>query len=261
MNELDFAVDLAIDAGAILTHYFRTGLAVEAKGWADPVTEADRAAETLIQDRIARAYPNDGIYGEEHGRAGASASARLWVVDPLDGTANFAGGMPVFAVCLTLIDATGPVMNVTYDPMRGEAFTATRGGGARLNGRVLRVDDVPDLSGALVHISFPRDRRQWRQGLEMVRLITEVAPHARNIGSSALAQTYVAAGRLHAHARVSVGDFDIVGGNLLIEEAGGITTSLDGGAYGDGTRGLLAASPIVHQRLLAMGLARTLDID
>jgi myo-inositol-1(or 4)-monophosphatase len=104
-------------------------------------------------------------------------------------------------------------------------------------------------------VSFPRDQAAWRGSLELTKRITAVAPHARNIGSSALAQAYVACGRLHAHARVSVGEYDIVGGNLMIEEAGGVATDLRGGPYGAGSRGLLAAAPQNHGHLLELNLA------
>jgi myo-inositol-1(or 4)-monophosphatase len=247
-QELELARRVAHEAGEIILGYFGQDLKVDMKGWADPVTAADRAAEAHIRAALANHYPDDGIHGEEEGLQ-VGRSGRVWLVDPLDGTANFAGGSPIFAVCITLLDVDGrPQMNVTYDPVRKETFEVVRGDGALLN-------------GALIHISFPRDRRLWRASTQLARCITEVAPHARNIGSSALAQAWVAAGRLHAHARVSVGEYDIVGGNLMIEEAGGLVTDLDGGPFGDGSNGLLASAPGIQRMLLEMKLANCLIVE
>jgi myo-inositol-1(or 4)-monophosphatase len=259
MNEaLDFARALAIEAGDLILTFFGQALDVDEKGWADPVTAADRAAESHIRAAIEREYPGDAMYGEEEG-ASSGRSGRTWLIDPLDGTANFAGGMPLFAVVISLLDRDGqPLLNVTHDPVRAETFEAVKGGGARLNGRPMRVAPVVPMPMALVHLAFPRMRDLWECSLDLTRRLTAATPHARNIGSSALAQAYVASGRLHAHARVSAGEFDILGGNLMIEEAGGVATDLAGGTYGDGARGLLAAGPELHAQLLELELIKAL---
>jgi myo-inositol-1(or 4)-monophosphatase len=253
-RELLFARRVAVEAGQIVMTYFGRDLKVDMKGWADPVTAADRAAETHIRAEIVRHFPDDGIHGEEQGRT-LGQNQRVWVVDPLDGTANFAGGMNLFGVVLTLLEGDQPLMCVTHDPVRGETFETARGGGARLNGQPMRVSDRAPLAGMLVHMSFPREASAWKGSMELTKRITHVSPHARNIGSSALAQAYVACGRLHAHARVSTGEYDIIGGNLMIEEAGGVVTDLCGDPYGPGTKGLLAASIENHEQLLALNLA------
>jgi myo-inositol-1(or 4)-monophosphatase len=251
-DELAFARRVALGAGEIVRGYFGQPLAVHEKGWADPVTAADRAAEAYIRTAIERDWPGDAIYGEEEG-AVAGASGRTWLIDPLDGTANFAGGLPTFAVVVSLLDEHGqPLLNVTHDPLRDETF------GARLNDAPMRVAADCDLAMALVHLAFPRMRDLWECSLDLTRRVTAATPHARNVGSSALAQAYVACGRLHAHARVSVGEFDIVGGNLMIEEAGGVVTDLGGASFGDGSRGLLAAAPALHAKLLALELEKAL---
>jgi myo-inositol-1(or 4)-monophosphatase len=257
-DELAFARRIALGAGEIVRDYFGRPLAVHEKGWADPVTAADRAAEAYIRQAIEREWPRDAVYGEEEG-ASAGASGRTWLVDPLDGTANFAGGLPTFAVVVSLLDEDGqPLLNVTHDPLRAETFEAVRDGGARLNDAPIRVAGDVDLPMALVHLAFPRMRDLWECSLDLTRRVTAATPHARNVGSSALAQAYVACGRLHAHARVSVGEFDIVGGNLMISEAGGLVTDLGGGPYHDGARGLLAAGPATHAKLLELELVKAL---
>ena len=257
-TELRFAKALSVEAGNLILTYFGKTLAVDEKGWADPVTAADRAAESHIRAAIEREWPDDAMYGEEEG-ASKGASGRTWLIDPLDGTANFAGGMPLFAVVISLLDREGePLLNVTHDPIRNETFEAVKGGGAFLNDQPIRVAPPVPLEMALIHLAFPRMRDLWECSLDMARRVTEAAPHARNIGSSALAQAYVACGRLHAQARVSVGAFDSVGGNLMIEEAGGLATDLGGGPYGEGERGLLASGPEMHARLLELELAKAL---
>jgi myo-inositol-1(or 4)-monophosphatase len=260
-DELAFATRIAREGGEITRGYFsQTDLTVDMKGWADPVTAADRASEAHIRAEMAKHYADDAIHGEEEGLT-AGRSGRVWVVDPLDGTANFAGGMPIYAVCITLMagDPLEPVLNVTYDPIRDEMFEVVKGDGARLNGTPIRAATAEDLAGALIHIAFPRDKRLWLAATELARCVTQVAPHARNIGSSALAQAWVACGRLHAHARVSAGEYDIIGGNLMIEEAGGIVTDLAGGPFGDLHGGLLAAAPTTHRLLLELGMAKCLE--
>lgn len=236
-SELAFARDLAVRAGEVVLGHFGTGFAVQMKGWADPVTVADRESEALIRGALQQRFPNDG----------------------LDGTADFAGGLPIFGVVLTLVDERDPTvafLNVTYDPVRRETFHAVKGEGAYLDGQPIQVARSVDLAGALVHLHFSNQRKVWEASMELTRRITAVAPHARNIGSSALAQAYVAAGRLDGHVKVTSGAYDIVGGNLLITEAGGVVTDLNGARWT--FRGsLLAASAALHPKLL--GLTRDLE--
>jgi len=250
-DELAFARDLAVRAGEVVMRHFGTGFTVQMKGWADPVTVADRESEALIRGALQQEFPNDGLDGEEEGRQPGS-SGRVWLIDPLDGTADFAGGLPIFGVVLTLVDARDPTvafLNVTYDPVRREMFHAVKGGGAYLDGQPIQVAGSVDLAGALVHLHFSNQRRVLEASIELTRRITAVAPHARNLGSSALAQAYVATGRLDGHVKVTSGAYDIVGGNLLIAEAGGVVTDLNGGPWT--FRGsLLAASAALHPKIL-----------
>ena len=260
-QELAGARELAIQAGDVLVRHFQTDLSVEMKGWADPVTAADRESERLIRSGLQERFPSDGIDGEEEPPVRGS-SGRVWLIDPLDGTADFAGGLPIFAVVLTLIEAEAPerpLVNVTYDPIRRELFHAVRGGGAFLNDRPMRMRPRKDLASALIHVDFFWRRQEaWQTSLELVRRITAVAPHVRTLGSAALAQAYVAAGRLDGYAKVVSGRYDIVGGNLLITEAGGIVTDLAGRPWR--ARGsLLAAPPDLHSQLLS--LTRDLELS
>jgi len=250
-DELVFARELAVAAGEVLLRHFGAALEVQMKGWADPVTVADRESEAVIEAAIGQRFPGDGVDGEELGRR-SGTSGRIWIVDPLDGTANYSGGMPIFAVVLTLVDASDPrvaLLNVTYDPVRHELFQATRGGGACLNGRRVQASAHDDLSRALIHLHFSNKRQLWKASMELARRVTFVSPHARDIGSTALAQAYVAAGRLDGHVKVQSGTWDVVGGNLLVEEAGGIVTDLAGGPWQYGGT-LCAAGPSLHPKLV-----------
>jgi myo-inositol-1(or 4)-monophosphatase len=251
--ELSVVQEAALAAGKVLLRHFGTGLAVDMKAWADPVTAADRESEALIRSALRKAFPADGIIGEEEAPQ-PSTSGRTWIVDPLDGTVNFAGGMPLFAVVLALVEESDPdraLLNVTYDPVRDELFHAVRGGGAFLNGQSIRVSANADFSRAMVHIHFSNKAAHWEESVETARQITAVAPHARSIGSTALAQAYVASGRLDAHVKPQSGAYDVVGGNLLIEEAGGVATDLAGSKWRvDGS--LCAANTTLHSELIRL---------
>lgn len=252
-HELMVAREVASAAGEVLIQHFGSGLSVTMKGWADPVTVADRESEALIRSTLRAHFPDDGTEGEEEGTH-QGTSGRLWLIDPLDGTADFAGGLPIFAVVLTLVlsrDPSQALLNVTYDPIRREMFHGILGRGAYLNDRPLQVSTNADLTQALVHLHFSNRRAVWQTSLELARRIITVSPHARNLGSSALAQAYVAAGRLDAHTKVTCGRYDVVGGNLLITEAGGIISDLDGHPW-QMDRTLLATSAAIHGQLLSI---------
>jgi myo-inositol-1(or 4)-monophosphatase len=257
-DELLFARDLVVRAGDILLKYFRTGITVDMKAWADPVTVADRESEALIRWEIQKRFPADGIDGEEEGRRDRT-SGRLWLVDPLDGTADFAGGLPIFSVVLSLVETSNPhqaLLNVTYDPIRREMFHAVRGSGAFLDDRPIHVSARADLAGALIHLNYSIKPQIWAASVDLARRVTEVAPHARDLGSAAIALAYVASGRLDAKAKIQSGTYDIVGGNLLVTEAGGVVTDLKGQPWRDGGS-LLAAAPGLHPLLLR----RTADVE
>lgn len=252
-DELALASDLVVRAGEILLYHFGTGFDVQMKGWADPVTIADRASEAMIRAELLRRFPRDGLDGEEE-EPRSGSSGRVWLIDPLDGTADYSGGLPIFAVVITLVEAARPdraLLNVTYDPIRQELFHAVRGAGAFRNGSPIQVGGNADLAGALVHLHFSNHRQVWEQSLELARRVTAVAPHARNLGSTAVGQAYVACGRLDAHVKIQSGKYDVVGGNLLIEEAGGRVATLNGDPWrypGSLLSASAAAFPLLLER-------------
>jgi myo-inositol-1(or 4)-monophosphatase len=202
LNEaLDFAVTTAREAGAVLRGYYRTGVMVKYKSEIDLVTEADHASEALILKRIRSAYPDCAILAEESGAsANAHASSAMWIADPLDGTTNFAHGLPIFCVTLALVVDGVIEVGVTYDPINEQLYTTQRGQGAYLNGERLQVSSAATLDRALLVTGFPYDRRT--NSNNNIRQFTDFSLRAQGVlrlGSAALDLGAVAAGRLDGY--------------------------------------------------------------
>jgi myo-inositol-1(or 4)-monophosphatase len=239
---LDLAERASRAAGALLVERFHgpaSGLAHKSSQ-TDPVSDADRDAETLIVGLLHAERPGDGVLGEE-GAGAAGASGLDWVVDPLDGTVNFLYRIPQWAVSIACRDASGTLVAVVYDPLHGELFSALRGGGCRLNGRSLRIGAPPPLARALVgtgfsYLSAERDLQ--------TALFSRVLPRARDVrraGSAALDLAWVAAGRLDAFYEHGLSEWDHAAGDLLVQEAGGVVQTLP--AAGGLRPGVLAGAP------------------
>ena len=196
-------------------------LTISSKGRNDFVSEIDKQAELIIIDIIHKAYPDHGILGEEGGQQGKGDFQ--WVIDPLDGTTNFLHGFPHFAVSIGLKHKGVLDQGVIYDPMRQELFTASKGGGAYLNKRRIRVSKKKELDGALLGTGFPfREMDNLAPYLESLRKLVPVVAGIRRAGSAALDLAYVACGRLDGFWEYGLKEWDIAAGSLLIQEAGGI---------------------------------------
>jgi myo-inositol-1(or 4)-monophosphatase len=226
-------------------------LKVETKGRNDFVSEADRQAEAVIVDTILNHYPDHAILAEEGGARGESD--HLWIIDPLDGTTNFLHGFPVFCVSVGLQIRGRLEHGVIYDPLRQEMFTASRGEGAQLDGRRIRVTNRRDLADALIGTGFPY--RRGSAGLDpYMALLKDVIRNAAGVrrpGAAALDLAYVAAGRLDGFWETGLKPWDLAAGALLIREAGGIISGLDGSEGFMETGHVLAGSPKIYA-----GLAR-----
>jgi myo-inositol-1(or 4)-monophosphatase len=230
------AAEIALQAGGLLRGYFERGVATEYKGDVDLVTEADRASEKLIVERLSTAFPSHGIFGEEGARHGLDAEYR-WYVDPLDGTTNFAHGFPVFCVSMglerrladTAADADGELMaGVIYDPLRDDLFTAEKGQGAWLNGRKVRVSRTETLSEALLATGFPSRKRHVSPNIHFYQEFTLRSHGVRRAGSAALDLAYTACGRLDGFWEFHLNPWDTAAGALLVVEAGGRMSRFDG---------------------------------
>jgi myo-inositol-1(or 4)-monophosphatase len=228
---------------------------VDYKGAIDLVTEADREAEALIVEALLGAFPDHHFYGEEGGSRGApkEEAAYTWIVDPLDGTTNFAHGLPHFAISIGLAGRGGePLVGVVYDPMRDECFTAIKGRGAHLNGEPVRVSATPALSRALVCSGFPYDR--WtaeKNNVDEWRRMVRRTQGVRRIGAAALELAYVAMGRLDLFWEQRLSPHDIMAGLLLVLEGGGVISDFDGGDAKLYTGAeVVASNGIIHSQAL-----------
>lgn len=255
-GDLEIAAIIAEEAGDLVLSYFRSDrLDTRAKGDRDLVTRADMESERLIRDRLGAAFPEDGLVGEE-GTDRESASGRHWFVDPVDGTLNYAHGLPIWCVSLSLFEGGRPVLGVIRDPLRGETFTAARGHGVRCNEAVVETSGVTRLTDALVHLTIDFNEESLRAGLEDIQVLAPRVLRTRNIGSAALALAYVAAGRLDAMLHRYAHPWDYGAGVLMVEEAGGAVTDLDVRPYTSATEALVAgATPALRSALAALLLA------
>lgn len=226
-DRLAFALDLARQAGALLREGYGRAMQVEHKSEIDLVTEHDLRSERLLIEAIRDAYPGEGIVSEEAGSEGTAA--RAWYLDPLDGTTNFAHGFPVFAVSIAYAEGSDIRLGVVYDPLREEAFHATAGGGAWLNGQRLRVSAVDRLERSLLATGFPYDlRTNPDNNLNHFAAFSMRVQAVRRLGSAALDLAYVAAGRLDGFWELRLNAWDVAAGALLVREAGGVVTDLLG---------------------------------
>jgi myo-inositol-1(or 4)-monophosphatase len=249
----DVAVDAARRAGALLLAELGGARSVEYKtGPTNLVTDMDRRAESLIVDALRAAFPDHAILTEEAGALAGSSRAR-WIVDPLDGTTNYAHGIPIFTVSIALVLDGRPQVGVVYDPARDECFVAERGAGAALNGRALRVSAVPVLDESVVATGFAYTIRQGRDtNLPEHDAISVRCRAVRAIGSAAMSLAWVAAGRFDGFWELVLGPWDVAAGSLLIEEAGGRVTDLAGGPVDLAAPAPVASNGRIHGELLAV---------
>ena len=227
---LNVAVMAARRAGNTLMRYQVNleKLKVEVKGHNDYVSEADRKAESIVIDVIHKHYPEHAILGEESGSIGDSDT--VWIIDPLDGTTNFLHGFPVFCVSIG-VQVKGRVEHgVVYDPCRQELFAASRGSGATLDGRKIRVSGRTDFKQALIGTGFPFRQAESDMDpyLAMLKKVVQSSSGVRRPGAAALDLCYVASGRLDAFWETGLAPWDLAAGSLIIREAGGIISGLDG---------------------------------
>ncbi|HVN44522.1 MAG TPA: inositol monophosphatase family protein [Steroidobacteraceae bacterium] len=250
---LNIAVRAARRAGELIVRSLNhlDTLTVTSKGRNDFVTEVDRAAEQQIIAGIRRHYPQHAFLAEESGRTGEHET--LWIIDPLDGTTNFLHGFPVFAVSIACQVRGRLEHAVIYDPLRQELFTATRGAGAHLDNRRIRVSKARALDGALIATGFPyRANIHYLEAyLAMLRAVTLQAAGVRRPGAASLDLAYVAAGRVDAFWEIGLSAWDTAAGTLLIQEAGGRIGTLSGAEYRQGGH-VVAGTPKVYTALIEL---------
>jgi len=250
---LNIAVKAARRAGAIINRAALSGaLEVRAKNRNDFVTQVDRAAEQAVIDIIHRAYPDHGFLAEESGVSAGGRAEYRWVIDPLDGTTNFIHGFPQYCVSIALEHKGVLAQAVVYDPAKNELFTASRGRGAFLDDRRIRVSKCAQLGDALVGTGFPfKELGQIDRYLRQLATLMRESSGVRRAGAAALDLAYVAAGRLDAFWEMGLSPWDMAAGALLIQEAGGLVSDLEGKPDFLARGEIAAAAPKVLPQLLS----------
>jgi myo-inositol-1(or 4)-monophosphatase len=249
---LNFAIETARDAGRLLLEKFGRGIEVTKKGDINLVTEADLASEALIIERVRSHFPKHSILAEESGPAVAVGgdAAWKWIIDPLDGTTNFAHGYPCFCVTLALEHDGEIVVGVTYDPTRDELFAAERGRGATLGGKPIRVSDTENLGDALIVTGFPYD---FKSRPHFARHLTDFLISSRGVrrdGSAAIDMAYVACGRFDGFWEEGLNPWDMAAGVLLIEEAGGQVSDYAGANFSIYKPPMVTSNGLIHAQML-----------
>jgi myo-inositol-1(or 4)-monophosphatase len=252
-ERIALARQLALEAGDLLLSYFGRLEHIERKGSVDLVTEADKAAEALLADAVARAFPGDSFLGEEGGLSGAKEARWSWVVDPLDGTTNFVHRVPHFAVSIGLLLEGEPYGGVVRHVCRGETYHAVRGEGAWCGDRRLQVTQQRVLSDCLLATGFGYDRAQRAdQLLGPVKRAMEQGRGLRRMGSAALDLVDVAQGLYDGFWEDALNPWDVAGGVVLVQEAGGQVTAyggrpmtIDGGSF-------VATNGLIHEAMIAL---------
>ena len=248
-RELEVAVTAAEAAGEVLRDGFGRRHEVRYKGEVDLVTEADEKAEQIIKEVLGEAFPNYGVLAEEGGEFEGHGDAR-WIVDPLDGTTNYAHSLPIFAVSIALEKAGQVVLGVVHDPMSEETYAAERGGGATLNSQPIRVSDTDELVQALLATGFPYDRDEIPAVLDLFGRFAMLTQGMRRLGSAALDMCYVAAGRLDGYYERGIKAWDIAAGSVILEEAGGKVTDYQGHELDLGGQEVMVSNGLLHPALV-----------
>jgi myo-inositol-1(or 4)-monophosphatase len=248
---LSTAVEAVVRAGDLQMARFGQDIQIDKKGAIDLVTDVDVAVEQMFRALIAERFPDHHVLAEELGGASAIPEGPCWVFDPIDGTTNYAHGLPIFCASLALEIDGVPELAAVYDPNRRELFTAERGGGAFLNGKPVRVSSAARLVDALLVTGFPYDVHSRVE--EIVGLFGRFVAQARavrRLGSAAVDLCWVAAGRMDGFWESDLKPWDMAGGALIVAEAGGRVTAMDGRAYASRGRHVLATNGHLHDAML-----------
>jgi myo-inositol-1(or 4)-monophosphatase len=239
-------------AGAIQRGYFRGAeVDIHHKGDIDLVTAADKACEDYLVKQIEAAFPEHGYIAEE-GHQKSTRGELTWYIDPLDGTTNFAHGYPVFACSIALLRNDEPILGVVYNPISDEMFSATRGGGAFLNGRLLTVSRIDALKQALLVSGFPYAFLENPLNLQLWGAFLHAAQSVRRDGSAALDLCYVADGRFEGFWELGLHSWDVAAGALIVTEAGGRVTQFDGSRFNVDAKNILATNGPLHEAMQAV---------
>ena len=247
---LQMIEDIARQAGAVLMRGYGNVRHIQQKGAIDLVTEFDRRSEELILSFIQREFPDHAILAEESGK-NETISEYQWVIDPLDGTTNFAHGIPIFSVAIGLLKGNVPILGVVLDPFRDEMFSAELGHGATLNNQPIQVSSRTELGQAVISTGFPYDvRTNPRNNLDQFVHFQLRTQAVRHLGSAALDCTWTAMGRLDGYWELGIKAWDVCAGTLIVREAGGRVTFLDGDETFLSSDSILVSNGLLHEQML-----------
>jgi myo-inositol-1(or 4)-monophosphatase len=245
------AVEAVVRAGDMMLESAGRKVRVDKKSAIDLVTEVDVAVERMFRELIGQRFPDHAILGEEFGGSAVVPDGPCWVFDPIDGTTNFAHGLPIFCSSLALEFNGVAEIAAVYDPTRRELFTAVRGGGAFLNGEPIHVSSAATLIDAMLVTGFPYDvHRRLDEVIGLFRAFVGEARAVRRLGSAAIDLCYVAAGRMDGFWEQDLHPWDIAGGALLVAEAGGRVTGIHGEPFTSRGRSVLATNNLIHDAML-----------
>jgi len=254
------AAELAREAGALQRAKLWQPIKIEHKGTIDLVTEVDKASEELLVGGLQQTFPEHDFLAEENDYGSRGASHK-WIIDPLDGTTNFAHGFPWFAVSMALEIEGEVCLGIIYHPMMNELFCAVKGEGAELNGTRLQVSKRAPLQNSLLATGFPYDSATDRENNFAHFVNFQMSCRGiRRAGAAALDLAYVAAGRIDGFWESKLKPWDVAAGELLVREAGGRVTAFDGAAYSVYNHRIVASNGLIHEEMLAM-LARPLPVE
>ncbi len=247
-NYLEAAVEIAHEAGKVLREELERPPDIAYKGDFDLVTQADRRSEAVIVSRLKKYFPEHAVAAEE-GTGKDTGSEFRWHVDPLDGTTNFAHGYPCFCVSMALAEKNELLAGVVYNPVYDELFTAARGEGAMCNGKKIHCSKIPSLKTSLLCTGFPNHKRHAHPNIHYYWDFTLRSHGVRRDGSAALDLAYVACGRFEGFWEFGLNPWDTAAGVLLVEEAGGKISDLEGRPYALGGKSILASNGLVHEEM------------
>lgn len=252
-NLSQFAREFSLEAGELLLSYYgKITSRTQKSGRGDFVTEADHAVEDFFREKLEKSFPSHNLLSEECGWVKNDPSAPTWVLDPVDGTRNFAQGIPTFAISLGCVLEDQPVLGAIYDPCHDQLYHAAKGQGAFLNDEPIGVSDTPDLIDALISVSWSPNRLDQDAFLRTMEKVNRYTTYYRRIGSAAIVLSYVACGKFDGYIQAGINPWDIAAGVVLVEEAGGKISDFQGNPINvlEKDINLLAANPSVHSLIL-----------
>ena len=247
---LQTAIEAARRAGSLIAERYPGERNVRSKGYRDVITEVDLAAEQIVIDLVRQRFPDHTIVSEEAG-GHLSDSGYTWVIDPLDGTTNYSRRIPICSVSIGVLASGEPLLGVVYDPLRDEMFVGERGNGASVNGRPIHASDRTQLGQSVIGFDWGHADEDRQQVIAILNRVAPLCATVRGLGSAALALAYVAAGWLDAYVNLALKPWDSAAAMVLIAQAGGQCTTIEGAPFQVSTPDCLATNGRLHAQILA----------